>query len=328
MILNERQYKASRASIARFQEQMTAPADAGVELGDQKRQLVTAAYASQIEDIERELAEYDALRDGRVRFDRITSLEDLRLALIRARIAKGWTQLQLAEAMKVSEQQVQRDEMNRYARVGVDRLQSIADEVGLTFAGSAAFPSRHELPEALESHESWRKPLLLLILQGVKQRHGRAVAGHLEMQKLALLVDEGVRAAVSWKVFRFEPYLYGAYDPQLEDDLDFLVQYDFVRRHVRGRGSDPYRAEPDRIVDIEPGPKAQTWIDTFLKDERIGSPETKHRVAEAVQSVVEAFGDAGREELLRHTYTQFEQLASRSTIKDQVARSKKRAGGR
>lgn len=321
MILNERQRDASKASIARFQEQIAALTKPDGTLDDEQRQLVAAAYCSQIADIERELAEYDALRAGRIKFDPITSLEQLRLTVIRARIAKGWTQAQLAAAMDVREQQVQKDEMNRYARVGIDRLQSVADRLGLTFAGTAALPRRTDTPDAFESQESWRKPLLLLLLQGVKQRHHRAVGGHVEMQKLALVVEDRLRSALSWTVFNFEPYLFGAYDPHLEDDLDFLAEYEFVRRHVRGQVTDLTSAEPERIVDIEPGPKADAWLEEFLKGEKLGSVETKRKVADVVGSVVAEFGAAGREELLIHTYTNFEGLASRSTIKEQVARS-------
>ena len=51
--------------------------------------------------------------------------------VIEARIAARLTQRELAERLGVPEQQVQRWEANEYAGVGLDRLQTIADALGV-----------------------------------------------------------------------------------------------------------------------------------------------------------------------------------------------------
>jgi HTH-type transcriptional regulator / antitoxin HipB len=53
-------------------------------------------------------------------------LSDLPTTLIKARIAAGMTQKELAEIIGVQEQQIQRYEANHYSSTSFDRLQLIA----------------------------------------------------------------------------------------------------------------------------------------------------------------------------------------------------------
>lgn len=53
--------------------------------------------------------------------------------LIGVRIARGWSQKQLAERLDVSEAQVSRDENNEYHNVTVERAQRILEVMGLSF---------------------------------------------------------------------------------------------------------------------------------------------------------------------------------------------------
>jgi HTH-type transcriptional regulator / antitoxin HipB len=71
----------------------------------------------------------------------ITSLHELPIALIEARIAARLTQRQLAERIGVAEQQVQRWEANDYSGVGLDRLQSIADALGVQIHETITYSS-------------------------------------------------------------------------------------------------------------------------------------------------------------------------------------------
>nr|MDJ0682676.1 helix-turn-helix transcriptional regulator [Xenococcaceae cyanobacterium MO_167.B52] len=68
-----------------------------------------------IDSLRKEIEEYDALKQQLAPI-KITSIQELPLALIRARIAMGMTQKELAEKMGVKEQQVQRDEANQFQR--------------------------------------------------------------------------------------------------------------------------------------------------------------------------------------------------------------------
>jgi uncharacterized protein (DUF433 family) len=70
-------------------------------------------------------------RDGRVAQRELGSLRDFPTALIEARIVAGLTQKQLGERLEVKEQQIQRWEANLYSGVGVERLQEVADALGM-----------------------------------------------------------------------------------------------------------------------------------------------------------------------------------------------------
>ena len=62
-------------------------------------------------------------------------LSDLPGALVRARIARGWTHKDLAQALGTTEQQVQKVRYSGYARANLERLQRVATALGIEIAG-------------------------------------------------------------------------------------------------------------------------------------------------------------------------------------------------
>ncbi len=56
---------------------------------------------------------------------------------MRARIARGWTHKDLAQALGTTEQQVQKDESGGYARANLDRLQRVASALDIEITGCA-----------------------------------------------------------------------------------------------------------------------------------------------------------------------------------------------
>jgi ribosome-binding protein aMBF1 (putative translation factor) len=96
---------------------------------------------SQLEELREELAEYEALRSGKVGVLELTSLAELPEALIRARIAVGLTQKGLAERQGLKEQQVQRYEATQYAGVSLERIQAVAEALGVTIHERVILPT-------------------------------------------------------------------------------------------------------------------------------------------------------------------------------------------
>jgi transcriptional regulator with XRE-family HTH domain len=84
------------------------------------------------------VAEYEALRAGGGMSLELSSLEELGRALVKGRIAKGWTQIQLARALGMRKQQVQRYEATEYTSASLGRMARVAAALGLSFAGTAA----------------------------------------------------------------------------------------------------------------------------------------------------------------------------------------------
>ena len=75
------------------------------------------------EQLQEEVEVYERMRRGDI--SPIQSLMDIGRVLVGLRIARGMTQRQLAELMKVSESQVSRDERNDYHGITVERAQRI-----------------------------------------------------------------------------------------------------------------------------------------------------------------------------------------------------------
>jgi HTH-type transcriptional regulator/antitoxin HigA len=104
-------------------------------------QLMHDAIASWVETLREQIEHYEKLRDGRITSREITSLRELPTALIEARIAARLTQRQLAERIGVAEQQIQRWEANDYSGVNLDRLQGVADALGVQMRETITYSS-------------------------------------------------------------------------------------------------------------------------------------------------------------------------------------------
>jgi len=143
VIKNEREYRITKAHLAGFEGGLAANDErqfpASVDPG--MKQVMHDAIVSQIETFRHEIDHYEKLRDGHITGREITSLHELPTALIEARIAARLTQRRLAERIGVAEQQIQRWEANDYSGVGLDRLQSIADALGVQIHETITYSS-------------------------------------------------------------------------------------------------------------------------------------------------------------------------------------------
>ena len=124
MIKNERQYRITKA-----QAQVFAKAIRELTESPQPIQTVVGfatiqktALRSQLDDLDYSIHEYEALRDGKVTSFEAENLAELPTILIKARIARGLTQKDLAERLRVKEQQIQRWEANDYSGVAIETL--------------------------------------------------------------------------------------------------------------------------------------------------------------------------------------------------------------
>ena len=129
MIKNERQYKITRAQAVRFSNALEslrkrANADNGLHPLIAKAQ--EDAMSSQLADLERELREYEALKAGEFQLDTLSVFADLPSILIKARIAQGLSQKDLAERVGLKEQQIQRYEATDYSSANLARIMEVA----------------------------------------------------------------------------------------------------------------------------------------------------------------------------------------------------------
>ncbi|WP_019505251.1 helix-turn-helix transcriptional regulator [Pleurocapsa sp. PCC 7319] len=130
MIQNEHQYKVTQNKLKDLEQAL-------VELLQIKDTLRPRQFSSRknglqlmIGNLSKEIEEYNALKQQQTPI-KIASIQELPLALIRARIAMGMTQKELAEKMGVKEQQVQRDEANQYSSAGFQRISAVAEALDI-----------------------------------------------------------------------------------------------------------------------------------------------------------------------------------------------------
>lgn len=140
MIKNERQYRITKAQAGKFAQALR-------ELQPGPKRATHAvlhkaqvdALRSQLEDLYRELAEYQALRSGKRKVVALSSLEELPKTLIQGRIAAGLSQEELAVKLGVKPQQVQRYEATEYRSASLARVNEVARVLGIKLRHRAEF---------------------------------------------------------------------------------------------------------------------------------------------------------------------------------------------
>jgi DNA-binding XRE family transcriptional regulator len=135
MITNEFQYRNTKAILAQFETALenlegTASSAARPKL----RAIEIAAVRSQAESLREELVDYERLRAGDVETIAANGLLGIAELLIKARVARGWTQAGLAEALGVA---VQRYEATGYSSASLARLADIAAALGIEISETA-----------------------------------------------------------------------------------------------------------------------------------------------------------------------------------------------
>ena len=136
MIKNERQYRLTKAQAKRFSQTLQ-----GIGKGDEVHLLIVKAQrealSSQIADLEEELREYESLKAGLFQLDQLKAVAELPTLLIKARIAQGLSQKELAERLGLKEQQIQRYEATDYASARLARIKEVVGALGVEEGGVA-----------------------------------------------------------------------------------------------------------------------------------------------------------------------------------------------
>lgn len=129
MIKNERQYRITKAQAAKFEAALESFVAQSAEDKTAPPRLIKAqadALRSQLESLRKELREYEEVKAGEISPPNLSYIADLPQDLIRARIAAGLSQKELAERLGMPEQQIQRYEAADYESVSLARIMEIA----------------------------------------------------------------------------------------------------------------------------------------------------------------------------------------------------------
>lgn len=137
-ITTEKAYRHTLQTIQGLQrslDEYRARGGAGLEPG--MRQLVMDSMQALIEEWGQQARDYEALKSGRASLA-LGSLRELPLVLVRARLATGLTQKQLAEKLGLKAQQIQRYEATRYRTITLERMLEVAEALGVRLEGQNA----------------------------------------------------------------------------------------------------------------------------------------------------------------------------------------------
>lgn len=132
MIENARQYRITKAQAAKFAQAIKEFDLCQAAHVDVHPKLIKAqrdALKSQLESLQQELKEYEKTKASRKPQIDLTKLTDLPQALIRARIASGLSQRELATRLGLKEQQIQRYEATKYASASLMRVIEVAQAI-------------------------------------------------------------------------------------------------------------------------------------------------------------------------------------------------------
>jgi len=135
IILNEREARRARAFLARVDEALSSPAAVAPSrytIPAEVWELHERALRSNRRAAASMLAAYDEIRQGK----QSSVLENWKrepgVILIIARIARGLSQLELAERLGMREQQIQRYEAERYRTISLQNMRRVASALGVT----------------------------------------------------------------------------------------------------------------------------------------------------------------------------------------------------
>src|SRR5713226_3340058 len=133
MIRNEREYRISNSQAEKFRGAMAESAKAPLSTRVHSPFQTASIHAMRIQlrNLERELRVYEALKRGTRQLR--GSLAEVGALLVQARIARGWTQRELADRLDLHLQKVQQCKAMNYESASVARLREGARALGAVF---------------------------------------------------------------------------------------------------------------------------------------------------------------------------------------------------
>jgi HTH-type transcriptional regulator/antitoxin HigA len=132
MLRSEHEYKDAISAIDRL-ERDTIPAAraqwAREGMSPENIDELVMDLELRLADLKDQVSDYERFRKGDLSMFR--HVEQLGELLIAARIAKGWTQRELAQQLGVHETQVSRDERTTYHAITPERLHRLCEVLGI-----------------------------------------------------------------------------------------------------------------------------------------------------------------------------------------------------
>ncbi|HEY7031540.1 MAG TPA: helix-turn-helix transcriptional regulator [Thermomicrobiales bacterium] len=144
MITNDEQRAITKREAEKFRNALDAAVAKSADEADPEERawlgIFADAFQSQLADLEEDLAEYEALRTGEAVVVPLESVAQLPAVLIKARIASGLSERQLATRLGVEESVVLRAEATGYDAASLGLMRDVARALGVELRGEATIP--------------------------------------------------------------------------------------------------------------------------------------------------------------------------------------------
>ena len=137
MIRTDAEYRRALQRLREEAETLRAQREhlGGLDLSEEEVERAMQPLLSFRAQLEEEVEAYSQMRRGEL--GPLSSLTAIGRWLVGARIARGLTQVELAERLGVDPSQVSRDERSDYRGVTVERAQRIIEALGVRFTARA-----------------------------------------------------------------------------------------------------------------------------------------------------------------------------------------------
>ena len=147
MIKNERQYRITKTQAEKFASALS-DAQSKEYTDPLLAELERNALKSQLDELSQQIDEYEELQAGTRSVIDVDSFAELPDALVKARIAAGLSQKNLADRLELKEQQIQRYEATDYRTASLARLQEIVQALGISVRGKVFLPNQPQMEVA------------------------------------------------------------------------------------------------------------------------------------------------------------------------------------
>jgi len=144
MIKNERQYRITKTQAEKFASALS-DAQSKEYTDPLLAELERNALKSQLDELSQQIDEYEELQAGTRSVIDVDSFAELPDALVKARIAAGLSQKNLADRLELKEQQIQRYEATDYRTASLARLQEIVQALGISVRGKVFLPNQPQM---------------------------------------------------------------------------------------------------------------------------------------------------------------------------------------
>lgn len=132
MIKNNKQYKKTKELMLEFKKALESLESRVNTIEDKEDYEYTYnSYQYQYSQLKEEAVEYENIRNNQTKVLVDKSIDNLYEVLIQARIAKGWSQTDLAKELDLNPQQIQRYEASNYEGVSLWKVLDILDALEL-----------------------------------------------------------------------------------------------------------------------------------------------------------------------------------------------------